>query len=241
MSGIAIDTGDTDFVRADDELIHETLTRFGIAHDWEIYVGDPRQPREGALCHQSSSLLHPSPERQHALSAPVLSSNVDLNSEQAQARAAHNRALAGELRERVAKAALGGDERSRERHVSRGKAPPPRASGATARSRCALSRDRPTRRERHVQRRGARCRDHCRDRPGFRAPVHGLRQRRDGEGRHLLPDDREKAPSPRRRSRAKTACPASTWSTAAVRTCRTRPTSFPTATTSAASSTTRPT
>ncbi|MBF9151568.1 esterase [Novosphingobium sp. 1Y9A] len=40
MSGIAIDTGDTDFVRADDELIHETLTRFGIAHDWEIYVGD---------------------------------------------------------------------------------------------------------------------------------------------------------------------------------------------------------
>lgn len=40
MSGIAIDTGDTDFVRADDELIHDTLTRFGIAHDWEIYVGD---------------------------------------------------------------------------------------------------------------------------------------------------------------------------------------------------------
>lgn len=40
MSGIAIDTGDTDFVRADDELIHETLTRFGIPHDWEIYVGD---------------------------------------------------------------------------------------------------------------------------------------------------------------------------------------------------------
>jgi S-formylglutathione hydrolase FrmB len=40
MSGIAIDTGDTDFVRADDELIHETLTRFGIAHDWAIYVGD---------------------------------------------------------------------------------------------------------------------------------------------------------------------------------------------------------
>ncbi len=55
------------------------------------------------------------------MSAPVLSSNVDLNSEQAQARAAHNRALARELRERVAKAALGGDERSRERHVARGK------------------------------------------------------------------------------------------------------------------------
>lgn len=55
------------------------------------------------------------------MSAPVLSSNIDLNSEQAQARAAHNRAQASELRERVAKAALGGDERSRKRHVSRGK------------------------------------------------------------------------------------------------------------------------
>ncbi len=35
--------------------------------------------------------------------------------------AAHNRALADELRERVAKAALGGPEKSRERHVARGK------------------------------------------------------------------------------------------------------------------------
>lgn len=55
------------------------------------------------------------------MSAPVLGTNIDLSSEQAQARAAHNRALAAELRERVAKAALGGDERSRERHISRGK------------------------------------------------------------------------------------------------------------------------
>jgi 3-methylcrotonyl-CoA carboxylase beta subunit len=55
------------------------------------------------------------------LSAPVIPSNIDLSSEQAQARAVHNRALAQELRSKVAKAALGGDERSRERHVSRGK------------------------------------------------------------------------------------------------------------------------
>ncbi|OYW49986.1 MAG: methylcrotonoyl-CoA carboxylase [Novosphingobium sp. 28-62-57] len=55
------------------------------------------------------------------MSGPVLASAVDLSSEQAQARAAHNRALAQELRARVSKAALGGDERSRERHVSRGK------------------------------------------------------------------------------------------------------------------------
>ncbi len=55
------------------------------------------------------------------MSAPVLASSLDLADPQAQARAAHNRALAEELRARVAKAAPGGDERSRERHVARGK------------------------------------------------------------------------------------------------------------------------
>ncbi len=40
MAGIAIDTGDTDFVKPDDILIHDTLTKLGVAHDWEIYVGD---------------------------------------------------------------------------------------------------------------------------------------------------------------------------------------------------------
>jgi len=55
------------------------------------------------------------------LSAPVLSTSLDLGSPEAQKRAAHNRALAKELRSRVAKAALGGGERSRERHVGRGK------------------------------------------------------------------------------------------------------------------------
>ncbi|OYW16018.1 MAG: hypothetical protein B7Z39_03085, partial [Novosphingobium sp. 12-64-8] len=55
------------------------------------------------------------------MSGPVLSSNLDSTSPEAQSRAAHNRALADELRARVAQAALGGDERSRERHVSRGK------------------------------------------------------------------------------------------------------------------------
>jgi S-formylglutathione hydrolase FrmB len=40
LAGIAIDTGDTDFVKDDDILIHDVLTKFGVAHDWEIYVGD---------------------------------------------------------------------------------------------------------------------------------------------------------------------------------------------------------
>ncbi|MFN5084805.1 MAG: carboxyl transferase domain-containing protein [Novosphingobium sp.] len=55
------------------------------------------------------------------MTAPTLSSNLNPDDPQAQARAAHNRALAAELRERVAQAALGGDEKSRERHTSRGK------------------------------------------------------------------------------------------------------------------------
>jgi len=55
------------------------------------------------------------------MSAPVLPTKLDLASPEAQARDKHNRALAQELREKVAKAALGGDERSRQRHLSRGK------------------------------------------------------------------------------------------------------------------------
>ncbi len=55
------------------------------------------------------------------MSAPVLPTSLNLDDPQAQARAAHNRALAQELRAKVAEAALGGNEKSRERHTSRGK------------------------------------------------------------------------------------------------------------------------
>ncbi|MCA1662581.1 MAG: methylcrotonoyl-CoA carboxylase, partial [Novosphingobium sp.] len=55
------------------------------------------------------------------MSAPVLTSALNLDSDDAKARAAHNRALAEELRAKVAEAALGGPEKHRERHVSRGK------------------------------------------------------------------------------------------------------------------------
>ena len=50
-----------------------------------------------------------------------LTSLADPASEDFAANAAHNRALAGELRARVATAALGGSEAHRERHVARGK------------------------------------------------------------------------------------------------------------------------
>ena len=55
------------------------------------------------------------------MSAPVLPTTLNPDSPEAQARAAHNRALAQDLRVRVAQAALGGNEKSRERHTSRGK------------------------------------------------------------------------------------------------------------------------
>ncbi len=55
------------------------------------------------------------------MTAPVLTTKLDRSSTDAKAREAHNRALNDDLRERVATAALGGSERSRERHVSRGK------------------------------------------------------------------------------------------------------------------------
>lgn len=39
-AAIGADVGDKDGLVADDTLIHEELTRFGIAHDWEVYDGD---------------------------------------------------------------------------------------------------------------------------------------------------------------------------------------------------------
>ncbi len=55
------------------------------------------------------------------MTAPILSTNVSTESDTFRVNAAHNRALAEALRTKVAKAALGGDEKSRDRHVARGK------------------------------------------------------------------------------------------------------------------------
>jgi len=55
------------------------------------------------------------------MSAPVLTSQLNRDDPQARSHFDHNAALANDLRDAVAKAALGGSERSRERHMSRGK------------------------------------------------------------------------------------------------------------------------
>ena len=65
------------------------------------------------------------------------------------------------------------------------------------------------------------------------------RQRRDRQGRHVLPDDGQEASARARDRRAESICRASTSSTRAARSCRCKPTSFPIAITSAASSTIR--
>ncbi len=55
------------------------------------------------------------------MSAPILQSMVQPDSDLFRANSAHNRALRDELWSRVAEAALGGNETSRDRHRSRGK------------------------------------------------------------------------------------------------------------------------
>jgi 3-methylcrotonyl-CoA carboxylase beta subunit len=55
------------------------------------------------------------------LSAPVLASAVNADSDVFRANATHNRALKDALWAKVAEAALGGNAKSRERHVARGK------------------------------------------------------------------------------------------------------------------------
>ena len=88
---------------------------------------------------------------------------------------------------------------------------------------------RPERRHRH------------RHRPGRGPRVRDRRQRRDGQGRHLLPDDGQEAPARAEHRPRRTGCPASTSSTPAARSCRCRTRCSPTASTSAGSSSTRPT
>ncbi|HTI31949.1 MAG TPA: carboxyl transferase domain-containing protein [Sphingomonas sp.] len=55
------------------------------------------------------------------MSAPVIDTKINTGSDEFVARATHNRVLRDDLRARVAKAALGGNDKARERHTSRGK------------------------------------------------------------------------------------------------------------------------
>ena len=124
----------------------------------------------------------------------TIASRVDATSAAYAANREAQLGLARELKERLAAAALGGPEKSRERHVARGKLLPreridrllddgsPFLEIAPLAANGMYDDDSPGRR-----------RD-CRDRPGPRPPGPGHLQRRHGQGRHLLPDDGEEAP-----------------------------------------------
>ncbi len=149
------------------------------------------------------------------------------------------RGLVAELESHLERARAGGGEKAVERHHARGKLLARERVERLVDPGAAVPRARAAGRPRHVPRRGADGGDRDRDRPGRRAGVRRRRERCDREGRDLLPDDREEAPARAGDRGRRTGCRASTWSTPAAPSCRCRPRSSPTATTSAASSTTR--
>ena len=158
------------------------------------------------------------------------------------------RDLVADLRARLApyaRGAGGSEARPPQAHRPR-QAPGPRPGRPAARPRQPLPRAEPARRHRHVRRarrpqRRPRRRHRHRHRQGQRPRVRGGRQRRHRQGRHLLPDHGQEAPARAGRSRATTGCRASTWSTPVAPSCRCRTRCSPTGSTSAGSSSTRPT
>ena len=176
------------------------------------------------------------------------------DSPRAHSRLPHRPPLPRLPRQRRGDAGAGGRSAPPRRHHppgrrrARPRAPPlPRQAAAArprpraGRSAVAVPGNRPARRARHVRRGHSRRRHHHRHRPRLRPRVHDRRQRRHGEGRHLLPDDGEEAPARAGDRARRTGCPASTWWIPAAPTCRSRTRCSPTASISAASSSTRPT
>ncbi|MEI2716119.1 MAG: carboxyl transferase domain-containing protein [Candidatus Nanopelagicales bacterium] len=169
----------------------------------------------------------------------VLGTRIDPSSAQALANDTANREIAADLHARLAVAAQGGPERSRSRHVERGKLLP-------------------RQRVDHLLDPGSPFLElsplAATGMYDDEAPAAGIitgvgrinerlcmvdRQRRHRQGRHLLPDDGEEAPA---RAGGRGAEPAAVhllWSTPAGRSCRCRRMCSPTASTSDASSTTR--
>ena len=128
----------------------------------------------------------------------VLRSRLDPAAAETRANHEAMAALVEELRARQAAVAgrgAGGDERSIERHRERGKLPVRERIDRLLDPGSAFLELQPARRDRPVRRRCARGRDRHRHRPGRGHDLRDRRQRRDGQGRHLLPDDRQEAPA----------------------------------------------
>ena len=177
------------------------------------------------------------------IAMPVLRSRLDPNAPETRANHDAMAALVDDLRDAPGRRRR--PRRRRRRPLDR--APPgarqaagPRADRPPARPGIRLPRAEPARRDRPVRRRRAGRRDRHRHRPDRGHDLRRRRQRRHRQGRHLLPDDRQEAPpGPGDRPREPAAVRLPRRHRAA-RSCRSRPTSSRTATTSAGSSTTRP-
>ena len=104
-------------------------------------------------------------------------------------------ALAADLRERLAEASLGGPAASRERHVSRGKLLPRDRVARLLDEGSPFVEIAPLAADGHVRRRGARRGRDRGHRAGARPSGHGRLQRRDRQGRHVLPAHGQEAPA----------------------------------------------
>ena len=176
---------------------------------------------------------------------PVLASNLSPRSEDFKANAAAMRALVDDLNARLAQVALGGGEAARAKHTARGKLLP------RERVEMLLDPDTP-----FLEVAPLAALNMYKEKGGVdAAPGAGLIAgigRISGVDCMIVCNDATvkggtyypltvKKHLRAQEMRSRTACPASTWWTAAAPTCPTRTRSSPTATTSAASSSTRPT
>jgi 3-methylcrotonyl-CoA carboxylase beta subunit len=169
---------------------------------------------------------------------PRLDSNINRKDADFMARAEHHRQLADDLRQKLAQTALGGPERSRQKHLDRGKLLP------RERVRTLLDSGSPFLEISPLAANGL----YDGDAPGA-GIIAGIGRVEGVEcmvvandatvkGGTYYPMTVKKHLAPRK-SPSRTICPASTWWTQVVPSCRCRTRSFRIATTSAASSTTR--
>ncbi len=128
------------------------------------------------------------------MAVPVLSSRIDRSDEQLPTERDAFGALVADLRAELDCGSVGWPG-----HVAGAARGPRQAAAArpgrrTARSGVTVSRAVAHGGPRHVRRRGSRRGHHHRHRSRRRAAVHGRRQRRDRQGRHVPPDHRQEAP-----------------------------------------------
>ena len=123
----------------------------------------------------------------------VIHSQISPASDAFKANAEKMRRLVADFRDKAAIVERGGSDEARERHRSRGKLLPRDTAGAAARFRLAVPRDRAVRRLGSLWRRHRLGRPDRRHRPRRRPRSDDRRQRRHGEGRHLLSAHREEA------------------------------------------------